>query len=80
MTVLQLIGTVSQGLAISGVYIRDYPHFPFRAVSDWLLNVEGNRWALDHGQGIDSYARLCKQKLDRALRYKINMVIFDGFG
>ena len=80
MSVLQLIRAEAQGVMISGVYIRDYPDFEFRAASDWLLNVEGNRWALDRGQGAEAYARLCEQKLDRALRYKINMVLFDGYG
>lgn len=80
MSVLQLIHAEPGGTAISGVYIRDYPDFEFRAASDWLLNAEGNRWGLDRGQGIEAYARLCEQKLDRALRYKINFVMFDGFG
>jgi hypothetical protein len=80
MTVLQLIRKEPQGVGVSGVYISDYPAFEFRAASDWLLNVEGNRWALDRGQGIEAYARTCEQKLDRAVRYKINMVLLDGFG
>ena len=80
MTVLQLIHAEPQGVSISGVYIRDRPDFEFRAASDWLLNVEGNRWALDRGQGVEAYVRVCEQKLDRALRYKINLVLFDGFG
>jgi hypothetical protein len=80
MSLLQLISANAQGVTIAGSYIRDYPDFEFRAASDWLLNVEGNRWALDRGQGVEEYARLCEQKLDRALRYKINFVMFDGFG
>ncbi len=47
---------------------------------DWLLNVEINRWALDRGQGIEAFARLCERKLDEMLRLKINMVLMDGFG
>ncbi|HEY1241421.1 MAG TPA: glycoside hydrolase family 20 zincin-like fold domain-containing protein [Bryobacteraceae bacterium] len=80
MSVLQLIRDDAQGVTLPGVYIRDYPDYEFRAASDWLLNVEGNRWALDRGQGIESYVHTVEQKLDRALRYKINFVMFDGFG
>ena len=52
----------------------------FCATADWLLNGEANRWALERGQGIAAYKQLCERKLDEALRYKINMVVFDGFG
>ncbi len=80
MSVLQLIRTSSDGVDIAGSYIRDYPDFRYRAAADWLLNGEANRWALERGQGIVAYQRLCERKLDEALRFKINMVVFDGFG
>ena len=80
MTVLQLMTKASSGIEINGAYIRDYPDFQFRAASDWLLNVEINRWALDRGQGVEAFARICEKKLDQALRFKINMVLMDGFG
>ncbi len=80
MTVLQLIRRVAKGTEIQGAYVRDYPDFEFRAAADWLLNVEANRWALDRGQGIEAFARLCERKLDTVLRFKINMVFMDGFG
>jgi hypothetical protein len=80
MSVLQLIQKASDGVELSGAYIRDYPDFRYRAAADWLLNAESNRWALERGQGIEGYKRLCERKLDEALRYKINMVVFDGFG
>jgi hypothetical protein len=80
MSLLQLIHKAPDGVRIPGVYIRDYPAFQFRAAADWLLNVEINRWALDRGQGVEAYARLCERKLDEALRFKINMVLIDGFG
>ncbi len=80
MTVLQLIRRGAKGTEVEGVYIRDYPDFEFRASADWLLNVEVNRWALDRGQGIEAFARLCERKLDEMLRLKINMVLMDGFG
>jgi hypothetical protein len=79
-TLAQLL-TSAEGVArIPGVSIRDWPDFPFRAASDWLLHVEVNRWALDRGQGWEGYARTVKQKLDRAARFKINMALIDGFG
>jgi hypothetical protein len=80
MTVLQLLRRGPQGLEIPGVYVRDYPDFEFRAAADWLLNVEANRWALDRGQGLEAFTQLCERKLDAALRFKINMVLIDGFG
>ena len=80
MSLLQLIKKVPGDLEITGAYIRDYPDFRYRAAANWLLNVEINRWALDWGQGIEGYKKLCEKKLDDALRYKINMVVFDGFG
>jgi len=80
MTVVQLVRQTSSGVEIPGVYVRDYPDFEFRAAADWLLNAEGNRWSMERGQGVESYRMLCKQKLDQALRYKVNMVLMDGFG
>lgn len=80
MSVLQLMQAQNGGVAIAGTSIRDYPDFEFRAASDWLLNIEINGWAWDRGQGVEAFARLCEAKLDRALRYKINMVLMDGFG
>jgi hypothetical protein len=80
MTLLQLVRQNSSGLEIPGVYVRDYPDFEYRAAADWLLNVEVNRWSMDRGQGVEAYRTLCKQKLDQALRYKVNMVLMDGFG
>jgi hypothetical protein len=80
MSILQLIQKTSDGVEILGAYIRDYPDFQYRAAACWLLNAESSRWALDRGQGIEGYKRLCERKLDEALRYKINAVYFDGFG
>lgn len=80
MSLLQLIKKVSGGLEITGAYIRDYPDFRYRAAANWLLNVEINRWALDWGEGTEEYKKICQRELDEALRFKINMVVFDGFG
>ncbi len=75
-SLLQLAGP--EGL--EAAYIRDWPDFEFRAASDWLLNIEINGWALDRGQGMEAFARAVEAKLDRAVRYKINMALLDGFG
>lgn len=79
-TLAQLLSSNGKNATMPGVYIRDLPDFRFRAASDWLLQVEINRWALDRGQGWDAYARLVRAKLDRATRFKINMALIDGFG
>ena len=80
MTLLQLVETIEQGIRIPGIYIRDYPDFPFRAASDWLLRIELSHMTYDRGQGLEAFIRLCERRLDRALRFKINMVLMDGFG
>jgi hypothetical protein len=80
MSLLQLIRSTAGGAEIPAAYIRDYPDFQFRGAADWLLRIEINRWALDRGKGLEAFARLFERKLDRALQFKINMVIADGFG
>ncbi len=80
MTLLQLLGPAERDQTLPGIYIRDFPSFQYRAAADWLLNGEANRWSLDRGQGLDAYEALCRRKLERCLRHKINMVVFDGFG
>jgi len=80
MSVLQLINKTADGVELTGAYIRDYPDFQYRSAANWLLNGEGTRWSLDRGQGIEDYKRVCKRKMDDVLRFKINMIHFDGFG
>lgn len=80
MTLLQLIEAGPDGLRIPGVLIRDFPTFEFRCAADWLANVEANRSTMDRGQGWEGYEALCKRKIDQCLRYKINTILFDGFG
>jgi len=79
-SLLQLQGVDKQGVYVHAAYLRDYPHFEFRAASDWLLNIEINGWDLDRGKGVDDFARLVEARIDRALRFKINMAFMDGFG
>ena len=80
MTTLQLISRTTNGAVMQGAYIRDHPDFEFRAASDWLLNIEINGWTWDRGQGVEAFAKLMESKIDRALQYKINMALVDGFG
>lgn len=79
-SLLQLLGVDKQGVYVQGANLRDYPHFEFRAASDWLLNIEINGWDLDRGKGVDDFAQLVEARIDRALRFKINMAFMDGFG
>lgn len=80
MSALQLIERTPAGATIRRVSLRDYPDFEYRAASDWLLNIEINGWTFDRGQGVEAFAKVMKTKIDRALRYKINMALVDGFG
>lgn len=43
-SLLQLQEVDEQGVYLQGACLRDYPHFEFRAASDWLLNIEINGW------------------------------------
>jgi len=78
-TLFQLMQSTSKGVSIPEVHIRDHPDFVHRAASDWLVEAEINRWAYDWGDGRQAFVRRIKRKLDFCLRYKINMVFFDGF-
>jgi hypothetical protein len=79
-TIAQSLQHGPGGIQIPALYVRDYPDFQFRAAADWVLNGEVNRWSMERGQGIEAYRKLCERKLDLAFRYKINMVLIDGFG
>jgi len=79
-TLVQLAEQNGAGLRVAGTRIRDYPSFRYRAAADWLLRAELNRWAYDWGDGIDGYVARIQRKLDFCTRFKINMVMFDGFG
>ncbi|MCZ2080261.1 MAG: glycoside hydrolase family 20 zincin-like fold domain-containing protein [Bryobacterales bacterium] len=79
-TFVQLVEPKGTDFEVAGIRIRDYPSFRYRAASDWLLRAELNRWAYDWGDGIAGYTARIRRKLDFCTRFKINMVIFDGFG
>jgi hypothetical protein len=80
MTLLQLLHTDSSGVSIPGIHIRDFPDFEFRCAADWMVNAEGNRSSMDRGQGWPAFEELCRRKIDQCMRYKINGILFDGFG
>ena len=79
-TLVQLWTLDDGGLAVPEVEVRDYPDFKYRAAADWLMRAELNRWGYDWGDGRNAYMERIKRKLDFCLRFKINMVFFDGFG
>ena len=79
VTLLQLLEPTSGGIQVKGIEVRDFPDFRYRVASDWLLRAELNRWAYDWGDGRYRYVERIKRKLDLCTRFKINMVMFDGF-
>jgi hypothetical protein len=76
----QLLRLVGAAAETTSVDLRVYPAFSFREGSDWLLNIEIKRWDIDFGRAGETYSSLVGQKLDRAARFKLNMVLVDGFG
>ena len=79
-SLLQLVRTESGVNRLPCLSISDWPDFRYRCASDWLVNVEANRWAYDWGDGPQQYLARIKRKLDFCFLYKINQVWFDGFG
>lgn len=79
-TLLQLVTDEGDSLAVPHVGIVDWPFFRFRCASDWLLNVECNRWGYDFGDGPEAYLERIKRKLEMCFEHKVNQVWFDGFG
>ena len=59
--------------------IVDAPDVRWRAASRWLIDLEGSRMAYDWGDGRKEMLRRCREKIDFAMRYKINAAFFDGF-
>ncbi|NUQ64090.1 MAG: hypothetical protein HUU20_16570 [Pirellulales bacterium] len=79
-TLLQLLRVEKETVSVPCLEITDWPDFRFRCASDWLINVEANRWAYDWGDGRERFLARVKRKLDLCFDYKINQVWFDGFG
>lgn len=74
MTLLQIADQPLKAFSIC-----DWPDFKYRG-NKWLIFTETNIWSYDFGDGIEAYRKRIIRKLDMCLRYKINMVYFDGFG
>jgi len=79
-TLLQLLHVEKDAVFVDALTIADWPDFRYRCASDWLINVECNRWSYDWGDGRQAYLARVKRKLDLCFAYKINQVWFDGFG
>jgi len=79
-SLLQLLRSEAGVKRLPCLAITDWPNFRYRAASDWLVNVEVNRWAYDWGDGPQKYLARVKRKLDFCFLYKINQVWFDGLG
>ncbi|MDD4872161.1 MAG: glycoside hydrolase family 20 zincin-like fold domain-containing protein, partial [Kiritimatiellae bacterium] len=79
-TLLQLLQVEKDAVFVPELTITDWPNFRYRCASDWLINVECNRWSYDWGDGRQAYLARIKRKLDLCFAYKINQVWFDGFG
>ena len=59
--------------------ITDWPDIRYRAASRWLVQLEGEGMAYDWGEGPADTFRRCREKIDFAMRYKINFAFFEGF-
>lgn len=74
MTLLQILDQPLKAFSVC-----DWPDFRYRG-NKWLIFTETNIWSYDFGDGIEAYRQRIIRKLDMCLRFKINMVYFDGFG
>lgn len=79
-TLMQLLRSDGGGVYVPQLTLVDWPNFRYRCASDWLMNVEANRWSYDWGDGRRACLARIKRKLDMCFAYKINQVWFDGFG
>lgn len=80
VSLLQVMKPETNAVSVPQGSLRDFPDFRYRAAADWLLFAEINRWAYDWGDGKQAYVQRIKRKIDFCLRYKINLVFFDGYG
>ena len=78
-TLVQLFRPQGEEVRLDHALIEDCPDFRYRGVR-WLIQAEIGVWAYDRGDGPDAFRQRIVEKLDMALAYKINAVIFDGFG
>ena len=78
-TLIQLFSPCGEEVRLHNAAIKDRPDFRYRGVR-WLIQAEVGVWAYDRGDGPQAYRQRIVDKLDMALAYKINAVLFDGFG
>ena len=74
MTLLQILDQ-----PVGDITVADWPDFRYRG-NKWLIFTETELWSYDYGEGVEVYYQRILRKLDMCLRFKINMVYFDGFG
>lgn len=74
MTLLQIMNK-----KIDSFFICDSPDIEFRG-NKWLLWNETEVWSYDFGDGIEAFKKRIVRKFDMCLKFKINMVFFDGWG
>ena len=80
MGIMYAISTLIQIPAVESEFeIKDYPDFRYRG-NKWLIWNETEVWSYDFGDGIEEYKKRIIRKLDMCLKYKVNMVVFDGWG
>ena len=78
-TLLQLFVPQESDFYVPHLLIEDYPEHEYRG-NRWLIKVEAGSWAYDWGDGLGAYKARIRRKLDMAMEYKVNFIIFDGFG
>ena len=74
MTLLQILDQ-----PVGDITVADWPDFRYRG-NKWLIFTETELWSYDYGEGVEVYYQRILRKLDMCLRFKINIVYFDGFG
>ena len=65
--------------ALRDAEIDDWPDIRYRAASRWLVDLEGTGMAYDWGTGPADTFRRYREKIDFAMRHKINFAFFEGF-
>jgi len=78
-TLLQLVRVEDGDLLLENVEVKDWPEFEVRG-NNWLQHAEIYGWSYDRGDGLKAFEKRIIRKLDLCVRYKINLVDFDGFG
>lgn len=78
--ILYALATFVQIPAIENEFeIKDYPDFRYRG-NKWLIWAETAILSFDFGDGLEEMRARVLRGLDLCLKYKINMLDFDGYG